>query len=436
MTKKISSPLPQYLAHLLDTVRDNEDGEVADYIPELAQADPSPLGVALCTVSGRIYSAGDDEHEFTLQSITKPFVFALAIQERGAETVLDTVGLEPSGEAFNELSLDSGTHRPMNPMINAGAIAVNQLINGSDSGVDERAEVIHDFLSELAGHTLDVDDDLAHAELDTADRNLALAHMLRSYGIITDTGPDAVSSYVRQCAVKVNVRDLAVMGATLANGGVQPITGKHVIDEHVARLTMSVMASAGMYDAAGRWLARVGIPAKSGVAGGLVGSLPGQLGIGAFSPRLDAEGNSVRGRLLFEKLSDHMGLHLMNPAEVGVHAVRSIKNYGDDTVLTLQGVINFSAIESILHQIAEHDFSVGRLVVDAARVVDVESIGNRFIGTVLGRMRKAGLDIALYDPEGVLGDVEIDGGEPENFSAEQLGRVRDSENGGSAEGEG
>ena len=422
VVEQIKSPVPQYLENLLDEVRGNTDGAVADYIPNLAEADPDPLAIALCTVSGRIYAAGDADRLFTMQSITKPFVFGLALQEHG-EKVLDVVGLEPSGESFNELSLDRSTHRPMNPMINAGAIAVNQLINGTESSVEDRVAVIHDFLGRLAGRELSVDEDLADNELAGADRNLALAHMLRSHGVINDDARDAVDSYIRQCAAEISVRDLAVMAATLANGGVQPQTGERVLDPGVARLTLTVMSSAGMYDGAGRWMARVGIPAKSGVSGGLLGSLPGQLGIGTFSPRLDSEGNSVRGRLLYELLSDSMGLHLMNPAEVGLHAVRSILVHGEDTVLTLQGVINFSAAESILHEIARHDFTEGRLVLDVTRVVTVESIGRRFLSSVLAKMRAAGLDIALHDPEDRLRELTVDGDRPESLDAEELAEV-------------
>ena len=172
------------------------------------------------------------------------------------------------------MSLEGDTKRPVNPMINAGAITVNQLINGSESSVEDRVAKIHDFMNELAGRELTLDKQTASSELESSDRNLALAHMLRSYHIIQDSAEDAVNSYVQQCSIKVNVRDLAVMGATLASGGVQPLTGKRVMKQSVARQVQSVMASAGMYNAAGRWMARVGIPAKSGVAGGVLGTLP------------------------------------------------------------------------------------------------------------------------------------------------------------------
>lgn len=297
-------PIPDYLQEILDHVRDEDGGEVADYIPELAEADPDRLAIALCTASGHVYEAGPDaDAEYTIQSISKPFVFALALQELGPEAVLDVVGLEPSGEAFNELSLDDNDKRPVNPMINAGAIAVNQLINGEDSSVEDRVEKIRDLFSRLAGRELHIDAELSASELEGADRNLSIAHMLRSYDIIKDDAHDAVLSYTHQCSTLVTTRDLSVMSATLANGGTQPVTGERILSAEACRLTLAVMSSAGMYDGAGRWMAGVGIPAKSGVAGGLIGTLPGQLGIATFSPRLDTQGNSVRGVKIFEYLS-------------------------------------------------------------------------------------------------------------------------------------
>ncbi|KQB84805.1 glutaminase [Corynebacterium lowii] len=418
--QQFASPIPHYLDSLLDEVREEKSGHVADYIPELAAADPNPLGIAMCTIGGHIYSAGDCDVPFTLQSISKPFVYALALQERGIDTVMNTVGMEPSGEAFNELSVDDESNLPMNPMINAGAIAVNQLINGEDSTVEDRVEVIRRLMSDLAGRELGFHESLCYSELDHADRNLSIAHMLRSYGVIHDTAHDAVLSYTRQCAIEVTARDLAVMVATLGNGGVQPITGKRVLEPDVCRLTMSVMSSAGMYDAAGRWMARVGIPAKSGVSGGVIGTLPGQLGLATFSPRLDAEGNSVRGVMLFEKLSQQMGLHLMNPMPVGVRAIRSIEVRGDDTVIVIQGIINFSAMESILHEISTRDFSASRLVLDVTHVVSVNRIGRRMLASTLLRLRRAGYEIAIHDPEKrLLGLMLSDGTKPPRLEEKQ-----------------
>lgn len=399
------------LQSLLDAVEPHTEGTVADYIPALAEADPDRLGVALCTVAGRDYFAGDAETPFTIQSISKPFVYALALQEHGLDAVAAVVGMEPSGESFNELSLEEDSRRPMNPMINAGAIAVNQLINGVDSSVEDRVRIIHDLFNRLAGRALGYDTNVADTELRGADRNLAIAHMLRSHGIIRDA-EDAVLSYTHQCAVEVTARDLAVMAATLGNGGVQPRTGERIFSPEVCRLTMSVMSSAGMYDGAGRWMARIGIPAKSGVAGGIIGTLPGRLGIATFSPRLDAEGNSVRGRLLFEKLSDQMGLHLMNQIGVGVHAIRAIRTHGTDTRIVVQGAINFSAAESILDELSRRDFSAGRVILDFSHVVAVDTIGRTLLGDALGSIRERGFTVGIIDPSDAVSGLTLSDGSP------------------------
>jgi glutaminase len=403
-------PLPHYLSATLDRVREDTSGAVADYIPELAAADPDPLAVALCTATGHVYSAGDDGVEFSIQSIAKPFAYAVALQEVGVDKVLATVGMEPSGEAFNELSLDGGTHRPVNPMINAGAIAVSQLINGEDSTVDDRVDLLRHYFSRLAGRDLRIDERVTGSELATADRNLALAHMLRSYGIIADTAEDAVAGYVRECSMLVTVKDLAVMGATLALGGRQPVTGDQVLDPRVCRQVQSVMASAGMYDGAGKWMAGVGIPAKSGVAGGLLGTLPGQLGIATFSPRLDSSGNSVRGAEVFRILSDDMGLHLMSALPSRGSAVRSIRSRGLATVIRLQGGLGFTGAEDFLSTVAAHELTTTRVVVDMRRVNDTNSFGRAMVLEGLRRIREDGHRVAVIDPDGLLGDRRLDDG--------------------------
>lgn len=415
----MQTPIPGYLEAILDSVRADESGRVADYIPELANSDPDQLGLAMCTIGGHVYSAGDDHKEFTIQSVSKPFVYALAIQQAGWDKVQATVGTEPSGEAFHELSLDQGTNRPMNPMINAGAIAVNQLINGEDSSVEDRVEVIREFFSELAGRELQINLDLCYSELDNADRNLSIAHMLRSHGVIQDAAHDAVLSYTMQSAIEADVRDLAVMSATLANGGVQPLTGKKILNQDVSRLALAVMASAGMYDAAGRWMSTVGIPAKSGVGGGLIGTLPGQLGIATFSPRLDAQGNSARGVQIFQKLSADMGLHLMSPEPQGESALRNIHTEGEDSVIRLQGKVNFSAAENILHEIGTHDFTGSRLLLDISRVSSFNKMGRRMVKEGLRRYREQGYDVAIYDPDEILTDREYSDGTHAEIVEEQ-----------------
>lgn len=411
------SPIPEYLDSVLDSVRDDTSGHVADYIPELAKMDAQSLALAMCTFGGNVYSVGDDETEFTIQSVSKPFVYALSLQNRGWEKVQQTVGTEPSGEAFNELSLDRN-QRPMNPMINAGAIAVNQLINGEDSSIDDRVEMIREFFSDLAGRELRVNQILAESEMESADRNLSIAHMLRNYNVIQDAAHDAVLSYTLQSSIEVTVKDLAVMSATLANGGVQPLTGQKILNPDVSRMALAVMASAGMYDAAGRWMTTVGIPAKSGVGGGLIGTLPGQLGLATFSPRLDMQGNSVRGVKIFQKLSKDMGLHLMAAEPQGEYALRNIHTEGQDSVIRLQGKVNFSAAESILYDLGHYDFAGQRLVLDIERVSSFNRMGRRLVKEGLRRLREEGFEVAIYDPEDILTDMQYsDGTEAESLGS-------------------
>lgn len=406
----LHSPIPDYLAEILDDVHDKDDGVVADYIPELQDADPDKLALAVCTATGRLYSVGDDEVEFSIQSISKPFVYALALDQAGEDAVNQVVGVEPSGEAFNELSLEEESKRPDNAMINAGAIAINQLINGKDSSVAARTERIVQLFSDLAGRELRVDEKTCDSELSGADRNLSIAYMLRSYGIVKDAAEDVIRSYTEQCSVMVTARDLAVMAATLANGGVQPITGKRVISSRAARHTLAVMSSAGMYDAAGRWMYKVGIPAKSGVAGGLIGTMPGQMGIATFSPRLDEQGNSVRGVKAFEQMSEQMSLHLMGATNYSPPGIRSIEREGDATLITLQGVINFTAAENVLYELSQHRLTSDQLVLDISDVVSFNKIGRRVVKEGLRRFRENGVHVAIYDPEDVMVDKEYSDG--------------------------
>jgi glutaminase len=244
-----TDPVSNALALVLATMSAERGGTVANYIPELATADPDAFGIALASVLGRNYGAGDSASEFTIQSISKPFVFALAVSELGLDEVALHVGFEPSGDAFNAISLDEHTGRPANPMINAGAIVTSALVGGTDS--EDRFERIRTSLSAFAGRDLGVDERVFASERDTGDRNRALGYLTRATGVLPRPVPDAVDVYFRQCAVLVTAADLAVMGATLANAGVNPETGHAVITEEVAEYTLAVMASCGMYDYAG-----------------------------------------------------------------------------------------------------------------------------------------------------------------------------------------
>lgn len=303
-----TTPRPGLLPAVLERVRFLRDGALADYIPQLALADPEALGIAAVTMDGQVYAAGDAEAPFTIQSVSKPFIYALAVQQLGIEELGTRVGVEPSGEPFNAISLEEDTGRPMNPMINAGAIVVSSLMPGETAA--DKTETIRAGLAAFAGRHLDIDEAVFASELETGDRNRALAHLAHAARVLASSVDVATETYFRQCSLVVTARDIAVMAGTLANAGRNPVTGEQVVSEPVARWVMAVMASCGMYDASGEWLARVGLPAKSGVSGGIAAIDPGRFGIGVYSPRLDEKGNSVRGIAALETLSTEYGLHM------------------------------------------------------------------------------------------------------------------------------
>ncbi|WP_235736028.1 glutaminase [Nocardioides alcanivorans] len=402
----MKSPIPDYLSGIMDSCAADVSGERAAYIPELAAADPDRLAVALCTVDGVVYAVGDADAEFTIQSISKPFVYALALAERGFSSTLDKVGVEPSGDAFNDFSLEPDTGRPRNPMINAGAIATHSLIGEPGAGAEERQERVLAGLSAFAGRRLEVDERVFASELETAHRNLALAHMLRSYGIIEDDPVEVVRGYTRQCSVLVTVRDLAVMAATLANGGRHPTTDVQVISARVARQVLSVMTTSGMYDAAGDWVTTVGIPAKSGVAGGLLGALPGQVGVATFSPRLDKHGHSVRGVQLFRRLTDDMGMHLMEIPSPGQAVLRKVRTFdgphGSSMVFQLQGRLGFTTAEVVAREVVEQAPTTDRVIFDVELLYKVEEVGRVMLLEVCRRLSLEGREVILLDSEGVL----------------------------------
>lgn len=365
-------PVREMLTSVLDEVRGEDAGETAQYIPELASADPDRLALAIADPHGRRIALGDED-PFTIQSISKPFVFALALDALGRDEVLRHVGVEPSGEPFNAISLEEGTGRPANPLINAGAIATTGLIPGPSAG--ERAARIVEGLSRFAGRTLQVDEEVYASEASTGDRNRALAHLLRSYGVIETDPHEVVEAYFRQCSVLVTVADLAVMAATLAFGGRHPVTGEQVVSARTARDVVSVMTSCGMYDASGSWLIRVGLPAKSGVSGGIVALSPSQFGVGVFSPRLDAYGNSTRGQLVLERLSDALGLHVFEQHQSIATPHVAVSHGEDGTVrVALDGELSFSGAERVLNALrnVELPASSAPLLVDLTRVTQLQ----------------------------------------------------------------
>lgn len=291
----------------------NADGSVADYIPVLAEVDPELFGLAVIEVDGGLHDAGDALHPFSIQSISKMFVYALAIQEHGHERVRDIVGVNNTGLAFNSLmALELNGGHPMNPMVNAGAIATTGLMPGATSV--EQWERVREGLSAFAGRPLSLDGVVYASEAETNERNRAMGWLLRSYGRLDGDPDEIVDVYTRQCALSVTAHDLAVMGATLADGGVNPVTGERVVSAEVCRDTLAVTASTGLYEASGEWLFEIGLPAKSGVAGGIVAVAPGKGAVAGFSPRLDGAGNSIRSQLAIGHLSRALGLNLFASA--------------------------------------------------------------------------------------------------------------------------
>jgi glutaminase len=393
----------QYLDRIVAEHTAVTDGALADYIPELAAVDPDGFGLSLSSADGYVYESGDTGVEFTIQSISKPFTYALALHTIGQAAVDARIGVEPSGEAFNEISVDKTTKTPKNPMINAGAIAAASLVPGASS--TERFEAIREFYSGFAGRRLELDDEVYASEKATGNRNRAIAYMLASFGVLEGDPDEALDVYFRQCSLKVTSTDLARMGATLARGGVNPATGRRVTDPQVVKRTLSVMVTCGMYDAAGDWASAVGMPAKSGVGGGIIAVLPGQLGIGTYSPRLDAKGNSVRGVRVCRSLSEQLGLHFLSVARDSRAALRAVYEPRDNIrVYETHGDLLFSGAEQLVRTVDRDrdrdSFDVA--ILDVSRVDDIDDTARALLTGMSAQLRSQGKVGYLVDPDGVV----------------------------------
>jgi len=390
-TAPIASPIQRYLDRLHAAYAPLAEGSVAAYIPELAKANPDWFGIAIATVDGRVYEVGDSRQPFTIQSISKPFTYGLALEDQGHEAVLGRVSVEPTGDAFNSISLEPQTGRPLNPMINAGAIATASLVAGRSAA--DRLERLLAVYGLYAGRPLALDDGVYASERATGHRNRAIAHLLRNFEILAGDPEVPLDLYFQQCSVSVTCRDLSVMAATLANGGVNPLTGERAVRDEYIENILSIMTTCGMYDYAGEWLYRVGLPAKSGVAGGVLAVLPGQIGIGVFSPRLDARGNSVRGVQVCRDLSRDFQLHFLRvgrPARSAVRAEYTLARVRSKRVRTpaqrarldvagerarvyeLQGDLGFPAVEAVIRRIVERSPTTDLVILDLKRVTRVE----------------------------------------------------------------
>jgi glutaminase len=393
------SPLQRYLDDVHRGLKEYNEGEVASYIPELLRADPDWFGITIATVDGHVYQVGDTQQPFTIQSISKAFVYGLALEENGLDKMAARVDVEPSGEAFNSISLRPDTGRPLNPMINAGAIATTAMVEGTDC--DTKLANIMAAFERYTGHALDIDQDVYQSEKETGHRNRAIAHLLRGFGILEDPPEGILDVYFQQCSINVTCRDLAVMGACLANNGVNPITAVRTLKTEYIPKVLSVMGTCGMYDYSGNWVYTVGMPAKSGVGGGIVAVLPGQLGLAVFSPRLDERGNSARGIKVCEKISADYGLHLYHSVRATTatvirhiydgsqvqskklrreHDTRYLEQNGQAIkVFQLQGDLMFgmteSVLKSVLDLLAEGDY----FILDLKHVFEIDRAASQLL---------------------------------------------------------
>jgi len=411
---RAASPIQRYLERLHERFAGVGSGQVASYIPELAKADPSSFGIVIATVDGQVYEVGTTRKPFTIQSISKPLVYGAALEDAGRERVQQAIGVEPTGDAFNSISLEPGSGRPLNPMINAGAIATSSLVGGTSR--QARLARVVDAISAYAGRPLAIDEEVFQSERSTGHRNRAIGHLLRNYEIVTEDPESALELYFKQCSVLVDCRDLALIAATLANGGVNPVSGQRAVRSEYIGSILSVMTTCGMYDFAGEWVYRVGMPAKSGVGGGIIAVLPGQLGIGVFSPALDERGNSVRGVKVCEAVSSELGLHFLQPPRPSVSTVRAryslasvrskrrwppaeahvLDEHGARVaVYELQGDLRFATIEQVLRQIVDADEGLHFAVLDFKRVTHVDLAATRMLAGLVSCCAARGLHIVL-----------------------------------------
>jgi len=408
------SPISAFLNRLHERHKSVTDGHVADYIPELSKASPDWFGICIATRDGHVYEVGDTREPFTIQSISKAFAYGLALEDRGEEHVLSRISVEPSGEAFNAISLKPGSGAPFNPMINAGAIATCGQVKRTAG--ESRIQRILRYLSSCAGRTLDIDEAVYRSESETGHRNRAIGWMLRNFNIIDEDPHDILETYFQQCSIRVTCRDLAFMGATLANQGINPLTREPAIHRDYVDNILSVMATCGMYDYSGEWIYRVGLPAKSGVGGGIIAVLPGQLGIGVFSPPLDAQGNPVRGIRTCVDLAREFNLHLFNPSAAPppalrrdydvsfvtskrrrpLPAARTLRNYGARIrVLELQGELNFSTVEPVLRELVRQAPYARHVILDCRRVTGADRISLQLLNTFATQLAAANPPVRL-----------------------------------------
>ncbi|MHA7181703.1 glutaminase A [Arthrobacter sp. MDB2-24] len=420
----MESPIESYLRTIHREISDLRDGKPYSTIPAMANVDPDNFGICLTTVDGYMYEIGDTREEFTIQSISKPFTYGLALSDLGMEAVDAKVDVEPSGDSFNEISLAPGSGRPSNAMINAGALTATSLVQSR--GGNTRFRRIVNTYSQFAGRQLGVNQEIFRSELEHGHRNRALAYLLRSFDIIEDDPTPVIEDYFRQCSVMVNCIDLSVMAATLANAGRNPLTGVEAMDLLAVERVLSVMTTCGMYDDAGSWISTVGMPAKSGVGGGTIAVLPGQVGLAVYSPPLDEHGSSVRGMATSQRLSRDMELHFVRAARAGRSAIRAtyditaapsgirrtdeamevLRDQGHRAmVIELNGDLLFAGTESMVRALSSLDDGVDFVILDLRRVDEVADVSLRLLGQCRENLAKVDRELVLIDGEGTLAET-------------------------------
>lgn len=430
------SPVQSYLLSLHETVscadpfadaRLSRHRTAAAPEPEadalvLYDANPTRMGIAMTTADGHTYRVGDADVPFSIQSISKVFVYGLALMDAGFDAVDSKIDVEPSGSAYNDISSESGSGRPKNPLINIGAIAAASLVK-PDEGQTVFDRILA-TMSACAGRPLSLDQDILDQDLRAGAHNRGLSWFLSSWGIIDGDPAPAFKDYTKQCAVTVTAADLSVMAATLANLGVNPVTGERVFTEAVVERVLSVMTTCGMYDDSGDWVATVGLPAKSGVGGGIISVLPGQLGIATFSPPLDEHGNSARGIIVHEEMSADLGLHFVRAATVGRSSIRShatvdiahstvrrpaeadavLAEHGDRAhLIELVGDLQFSGFEAVSRLIGDLDEPLC-VILDFTKVDELSDVTIDSLHRLADAMAEAGISLSVVDVDGLLAD--------------------------------
>ncbi len=445
-------PVRRYLEDLHARHKLNRSGKLADYIPELTRVDPDLFGIAFCTMDGFVYETGDTAALFTIQSISKAIIYGLALEDHGREEVLKKIGVEPSGEAFNSIAFDEKNNRPFNPMVNAGAIAATALVKGAD--LTERWARILDIFERFVGRSLTLDEAVYKSESATGHRNRAIAFLELNSGMIGGKVEEHLELYFKQCSLLVNCADLAIIGATLANGGLNPVTGERALAAEHVRAVLSVMNTCGMYDYAGGWQFDVGLPAKSGVGGGITAVLPGHLGIGTFSPRLDKVGNSERGVKVCEDLSRNFRLHLFEDRGSGQDPVRrfyrgtdvrssrmrrqaeveALDHYGHAiAVCELQGELSFVEAERVSRRIGEERSSFSFLILDMTRLRRVDAVAQQLLEMLATTLKEGGQAFAVASLDNRLRSMQGSEGFPsvdaalEMFEEQLLGQVLEAD---------